>query len=91
MFILVDDVAALHDMIILIIAWLMIYDSTTVIITQPIIISCSGFLLRRAIISRDGTVAAIFQYKKSNKLSVFFCAKNKYHCHPQYVDGQFCL
>ena len=51
MFILVDDVAALYDMIILIIGWSMICNSRTVIITQPIIISCSGILPRRTIIS----------------------------------------
>ena len=47
-----DDVGILYDMIILIIDWWLIYDSTTVIITQPIIISCSGILPRRTIISK---------------------------------------
>ena len=46
-----DDVGILYDMIVLIIDWWLIYDSTTVIITQPIIISCSGILPRRTIIS----------------------------------------
>ena len=51
-FIRVDDVAALYDMIILIIGWLMICNNTTVIITQPIIISCYGILPRRTIVSK---------------------------------------
>ena len=46
-----DDVGILYDMVVLIVAWWLIYDSTTVIITQPIIISCSGILPRRTIIS----------------------------------------
>ena len=50
-----DDVGILYDMIVLIIDWWLIYDSTTVIITQPIIISCSGILPRRTIISLGET------------------------------------
>ena len=46
-----DDVGIMYDMIVLIIDWWLIYDSTTVITAQPTIISCSGILLRRAIIS----------------------------------------